>query len=178
MNKLYIPVIIISCFFSLGCSTLKQKSSIKPLLKEQLQKSYINQDWFVPLKLSLQGLSIDRINWKDSSGNPSIGEEVSHLIFWNQRLLLAFQGNKSPNFDEDSKRPATKLSAEEWENNLATLESIQYLWGLLIDRADKNQVAKWSPLILNMCSHNAYHTGQITYIRKANGWLIQSDLKP
>jgi hypothetical protein len=32
------------------------------------------------------------------------------------------------------------------------------------------QLNKWSYSIANIAAHNAYHSGQIIYIRKHNGW--------
>jgi hypothetical protein len=39
---------------------------------------------------------------------------------------------------------------------------------------DEGMLNEWSSSIANMCSHNAYHTGQIVYIRKKNGWWQES----
>jgi len=39
----------------------------------------------------------------------------------------------------------------------------------LVADADDRQLAKWAPTIGNICTHNAYHIGQIVYVRKLQG---------
>jgi hypothetical protein len=39
-----------------------------------------------------------------------------------------------------------------------------------VQAADENKLAKWYSTIAHIGTHNAYHTGQILYIRKMKGW--------
>ncbi len=38
-----------------------------------------------------------------------------------------------------------------------------------IEEADEAKLAKWAGTIARISTHNAYHTGQIIYIRKTKG---------
>ncbi|MEB2776798.1 DinB family protein [Algoriphagus sp. D3-2-R+10] len=152
----------------LGCSEKENTSQIKSLLGQQLKNTYTNEEWFVPAKIAVEGLTVDQSNWKDSTANHSIGELVSHLIFWNERVLKAFKGDSISDFNEDNK--VTFKDKNEWETSIRKLDSIQLEWEELTEKATEKQLEEWSTEILNMTAHNAYHTGQILYIRKQNGW--------
>ncbi len=86
--------IVILVLFLLRCFEKKtnNESNIKSLLIQQLKNAHTNQQWFVPTKKAIDGLTLEQSNWKDSSDNHSIGELVSHLIFWNELNLRAFKG--------------------------------------------------------------------------------------
>ena len=42
-------------------------------------------------------------------------------------------------------------------------------WEKAIEEADEEKLEKWSEIIGHISTHNAYHTGQIVYIRKVAG---------
>jgi hypothetical protein len=39
----------------------------------------------------------------------------------------------------------------------------------LVETANDDQLARWAPTIGNIRTHNAYHVGQIVYVRKLQG---------
>ena len=48
----------------------------------------------------------------------------------------------------------------------------------LVEHGTDDQVAKWAPSITHICTHNAYHTGQILYVRKLQGsWDPKNGVK-
>jgi hypothetical protein len=48
----------------------------------------------------------------------------------------------------------------------------------LVQNADEATLAKMAPTIANICTHNAYHTGQILYVRKLQGsWNPDNGVK-
>ncbi len=67
-------------------------------------------------------------------------------------------------------RLLSKYNKKEWKIAARKLDSIQTEWEELIEKSTNEQINEWSKDIANMASHNAYHTGQIIYIRKHNGW--------
>ena len=156
--------------FILGCSEKIDKSAIKPVLMEQLKNTHSEQNWFVPTKIAIQGLSAEQSNWKDSTENHSIAELVSHLSFWNGMNLRAFKGEDMSDFDVDNNTTFKKYTDQEWRELVIKLDSIQTEWERLTENATDEQLTEWNSEILNMTAHNAYHTGQIIYIRKRNGW--------
>ncbi|SMG15019.1 DinB family protein [Arenibacter troitsensis] len=168
--KRILIILGIGCLI-LSCSQkINDKASIRALLVQQLKNTHSNQEWFVPTKTAIEGLTHEQSNWKDSTENHSIGELVSHLIFWNEVNLKAFKGEKLPEFNNDDKETFNKSNAGDWKIAYRRLDSIQTEWERLTERATDKQIKEWSSEIANMISHTAYHTGQIIYIRKKNGW--------
>ena len=155
----------------LSCSDKTDVPNIKSLLVQQLKNTHTNQEWFVPTKIAIEGLTVEQSNWKDSTENHSVGELVSHLIFWNEVNLKAFKGEKVPDFNDDNnKETFKKNNAQDWKIAVRKLDSIQTEWERLTENATNEQITEWKTEIANMASHTAYHTGQIIYIRKRNGW--------
>lgn len=163
----------------LSCSNNNDIPKIKSLLIKQLKNIHENQDWFVPINSAVEGLSVEQSNWKDSTSNHSIRELVSHLTFWNEMNLKAFKGEKISDFDGDNKTTFRKHNNEDWDTLITKLDKVQSEWENLIEKATNEKINEWSIDIANMSSHNAYHTGQIIYIRKQNGWwnLLKNDIK-
>ncbi|MEM9650247.1 MAG: DinB family protein, partial [Bacteroidota bacterium] len=153
-----------------SCSENKNVSKLKPLLIEQLKNTHTEQNWFVPTKIAIEGLSAEQSNWKDSTENHSIGELVSHLTFWSEMNLKAFKGEDMSDFEVDNETTFKEYTDEEWESLVAKLDSVQTEWKRLMEKATDEQLTEWSLEIVNMTAHNAYHSGQIIYIRKRNGW--------
>lgn len=153
----------------LSCSTTK-KQAVKSLLVQQLKNTHTNENWFVPTKIAVEGLTVEQSNLKNDRDNHSINELVSHLIFWNERVLIAFQGDTLPNFNDDNEVTFNAMNKENWIYAVKKLDSIQTKWEQLTVKASDKQLKEWSTQIANICAHNAYHTGQIVYIRKRNGW--------
>ena len=154
----------------LGCSQKNDNPSLRPLLLELLKNTHSNKNWFVPINAAVEGLTAEQANQKDSTANHSIGQLVSHLIFWNERNLISFQGNKPPDFSGDNKATFKTLDEKEWQLSIKKIDSIQTSLEQTIEKATDKQLGEWSSDIVNICAHNAYHTGQIVYIRKKNGW--------
>lgn len=168
MRTYSILLLLSSCVLS--CTPREVPPDVRSILLEQLRNTHTNQDWFVPAKIAVQGLSAAQSNWKDSTDNHSIGELVSHLIFWNERILIAFAGNTLPDFDDNNETTFQLFDGDEWDNATRQLDSIQIRWEQAVETASVQQLQEWSSSIANICSHNAYHIGQIVYIRKRNGW--------
>lgn len=154
-----------------SCSNKETEIEVKPLLIEQLKNSYSNQNWFVPVKTAIDGLNYEQAIWKDSTDNHSIIEIVAHLIFWNERVLKTFKEEDLSEFkDKNEVTFNFGNEAAAWTNRVSKLDSIQVEWDNLIQNASMDQLAEWSSEVSNMAGHNAYHTGQVIYIRKRNGW--------
>ncbi len=154
----------------LSCSKNRNEPNVKTLLVQQLKNTHSNQEWFVPTKTAIEGITLEQSNWKDSTENHSIGELVSHLIFWNEMNLKVFKGENVPEFNEDNKETFKKNNELDWSIAIKKLDSIQTEWERLIENATDEQIIEWHTEIANMTAHTAYHTGQIIYIRKQKGW--------
>ena len=61
-------------------------------------------------------------------------------------------------------------SEKEWKSAVSKLDSIQTEFEQIMEKVNEEQLSELAPDILTMTAHNAYHTGQIIYIRKRKGW--------
>ncbi len=172
-----ILILVTVGFTILSCSEKTDVTNVKSLLTQQLKNTHTNQEWFVPAKVAIEGLTVEQSNWKDSTENHSTGELVSHLAFWNEINLRAFKGENMSDFDVDNEITFKKYSEKEWETAVGKLDSLQTEWERLTEKATFEQIKEWGSEIANMTAHNAYHTGQIMYIRKRNGWWHKNKVR-
>lgn len=159
----------------LSCRAQNEAPSIRSLLLEQLKQTHTEEDRFAPIHVALDGVTAEQSNWRDSSENHSIGQLVGHLIFWNERVLHAFQGNTLPDSNDDNPVTFRQYDKEEWPLAIKKLDRIQTAWEQEVLAASEEQLNEWASSILKVCSHNAYHTGQIIYTRKRNGWWRKTE---
>lgn len=139
-------------------------------LVKQLEYSHTNENWFAPVNIAMDDLSAKNANWHDDSGNHSIAQLVSHLVFWNERLLKAMQGKDVAEFDGNNDITFSEISEEDWKNMTQKLDQILSEIEEETKKMNEEQFAGWKETLANIAAHNAYHTGQIVYIRKQNGW--------
>ena len=132
----------------------------------------------MPIKIAIEGLTPEQASWKDPNENHSIVQLVNHLIFWNQQQLAKFKGEKPTEFDGDNKKTFTGLDKATWEQSVREIDEVLIAWEKAIEEADHAKLAKWCGTIGRISTHNAYHTGQIIYIRKMKGnWDASKGVK-
>ncbi len=171
MNKVSLLLI---AFLFCGCSNQNSNQGTKNILIEQLNNSHTNKDWYVPLSYAVKDLTTEQAHWQDSTQNHSICQLVSHLTFWNERVLIAFNGKTPANFNDVNDETFLTYCSDDWEGMVSKLDSIQIAWEDAVENASEEQLIEWGSSIANIASHNAYHTGQIVYIRKNNNWWSNS----
>lgn len=165
MNKLA-PLLLCLCLFRSVAAQEPQTVSLKSILLQQLRSTYDNKNWFVPVKVALQDLTVEQVNWRDSSGNHSVGQLASHLLFWNERVLKQLRAEPLEKFSGNNDETFVHFEKEEWTKTLKRLDEV--LTGLeeVVRGADGKKLAAMAETIANVSTHNAYHTGQILYVRK------------
>src|SRR5262249_17920138 len=133
----------------------------------------------VPASKSIEGLTADQAAWKDGTANHSIAQLVSHLIFWDQANLAQLQGKPAPPFSgKNDDTFNMSLDKSTWEQMVKDLDRILSEWEKAIESADDATIQKWASTIQHVSAHNAYHTGQILYIRKQQGsWNPEKGVK-
>lgn len=58
------------------------------------------------------------------------------------------------------------------------IDSVLTAWEQAVAQADEKKLASWYETIANINTHNAYHTGQILYVRKLQGnWNPEKGVK-
>jgi uncharacterized damage-inducible protein DinB len=119
---------------------------------------------------AIAGLSAEQANWKDSSNNHSIAQLATHLIFWNKQSLDKFKSTKYAPYNGDNKETFTTVDEKSWAAVIAQMDSTLTELEQLVQNADEKTLQKWYFTIAHIGTHNAYHIGQILYIRKMKGW--------
>jgi len=144
--------------------------TLKSILLEQLRTTHNVKDWFVPANIAVAELTAEQANWKDSSENHSIAMLTTHLIFWNKQSLDKFEGKKTDAFNGDNKETFAPVDEKSWAAIVKQLDDILTEWEKVVAAADEKKLQQWYSTIAHIGTHNAYHTGQIIYIRKMKGW--------
>nr|WP_293301460.1 DinB family protein [Allomuricauda sp.] len=143
---------------------------VKELLIDQLDYAHRTQSWFVPTKIAIAGLSAEQAMWKDSTENHSIVELVSHMCYWNEVYLKVLAEEDFSELDINNEKTFEVFSDKEWEQVMVKLDSVQMELERMVENANEEQLSERARDILDLTAHNAYHTGQILYIRKQKGW--------
>ena len=150
----------------------------KELLIDQYNACYDDQNWFVPLTKAIEGLTAEQATWNDGSSNHSILQLVHHLIFWNERYLLRFKELPLPEVKKSDEDPTFEINVKDWD---LTLKKLNEVFSELRDAFKnaneekmesspyKDRFDPWYSILENINIHNAYHIGQIVYVRKAQG---------
>jgi len=124
----------------------------------------------VPANTAVAGLTPEQASWTDKSGNHSVGQLANHLVFWDRESLAKFKGEKPAKFDGNNDETFNSFDAKTWANTVRQLDQVMSEIENFVASADDATIAKYASAIAHIGTHNAYHTGQILYIRKANGW--------
>ena len=147
----------------------KTPQTLKEVLLEQLHSTHDRKDWFVPTNVAVEGLTPEQARWTDGHGNHSIGQLVNHLAFWNARALQQFKGEKPAAFNGNNDETFNKFDSKAWTDTMNRLDSVMKAWEKAVAEADDSKISANSSLIAHVGAHNAYHVGQIIYIRKLQG---------
>lgn len=154
------------------------KTDTKTVLLNLMKTTHTIKDWFVPINVALEDVTAEQASWTDGSGNHSIAQLTHHLLFWNERLLISFMGDKPTEFSGDNEETFEAADKEEWEAEIRKLDAIMTGWENAISAAGEEKLKGWYENLANISAHNAYHTGQIIYIRKLQGsWDPEKGVK-
>lgn len=159
-------IILVLGFFAAHLATAQ---SLKSVLLDQLRSTHDKENWFVPVSSALEGLTAEQAAWSDGSGNHSVGQLANHLLFWNERQLQKFRGQPSTPFNGNNDKTFNAFTKEQWAETVKSLLSVLSDLEKTVENADEASLKSWAETIANISAHNAYHTGQIIYVRKLQG---------
>ena len=171
---------VLFLMFSLQCyaQNQQQPATMRSLLLHELQTTHNQADWFVPIRVAVEGLTAEQASWQPPAGGHSAGQLTYHLLFWNRRNLIKFQGGANEKFGGDNDETFVKFSTKQWNDTVTQLDQVMTDLEKLVESADEQKLALWAPTIANICTHNAYHVGQIVYVRKLQGsWNPEKGVK-
>jgi len=144
-------------------------STLKGILLEQLRTTHNTNDWFVSPSKSVDSVTAEQASWTDGKGNHSIGQLTYHLVFWNSRELSKCKGEPESKFSGNNEETFDKFDAKTWADTVKKLDQVMSDLEKFVESATDAQLAKFGSEIAHIGTHNAYHTGQIIYIRRLQG---------
>lgn len=148
---------------------IAQDSDSKKALLQHLKESHSENNWFVAINSSLKNLTAEQAMWTDGSGNHSAGQLAHHILFWNERILRELKGEKNEDFKGNNTETFDRFDAKQWKEVVSRLDNVLTELEKLVENASEEQLQKWAPTLMNISAHNAYHTGQIVFVRKQQG---------
>jgi uncharacterized damage-inducible protein DinB len=161
-----ILLLSVSCF----AQTQPQKPmNLRQVLLEQLQTTHNTKDWFVDANTAVAVLTADQAKWKDGSGNHSVGQLANHLVFWNRQELAKFKGETPEKFSGNNDETFNAFDAAKWTETVQQLDQVMKDWESAVSSADDKKLSEWASTIAHIGTHNAYHVGQIVFVRKLQG---------
>ena len=152
--------------------------TLKSILLGQLRSTHNQAEWFVPANTAVEGLTAEQASWTDGKGNHSVGQLATHLIFWNRRNLMRFKGESMKNFSGRNDETFTSFDSNQWSATVKQLDEVMTEWEKAVEAADDEKLKSWYSTIAHIGAHNAYHIGQIVYVRKEQGsWDPEKGVK-
>jgi hypothetical protein len=172
------PVLVLALSFSGYAQNQQKPATLRSLLLEELHTTHNQADWFVPISVAVDGLSAEQANWQPSAGAHSAGQLTYHLLFWNRRNLVRLRGETEEKFSGNNDETFDKFDSKQWGNTVRQLDQVMTDLEKLVETANEQKLAEWAPTIANISTHNAYHVGQIVYVRKLQGsWNPEKGVK-
>ncbi len=157
----------------LACAPLSAQQ-VKPFtlraqLLAELRSSHNVKEWFVPVDDAMAGLSARDAAWTDGSGNHSVGMLGNHLLFWNRRALQQLKGEKAASFDGNNDETFNAFNEAQWNELQKQLDIVLMDLERYVRTVNEAELEKNASTLSHIATHNAYHVGQMIYVRKLHG---------
>ena len=178
------PLFILLLLFSPVASLVAQTSitpgpsppTLRSLLLSELHSTHDKAEWFTPMNTAVAGLTAEQAKWVpknaqdklDSNANHSVGMLAYHLVFWNENALARLRGEKLTN-PSNNDETFNDFDAAHWDNIVQRLDRVMKDLEGEVEKMPEEKLLKAAPTISHISTHNAYHTGQILYVRKLQG---------
>jgi hypothetical protein len=156
----------------------KNPVTLKSVLLEQSRSTHNKKEWFVDAMTAVDGLTPEQASWRDGKGNHSAGQLTYHLVFWNSRSLAKFKGEAAAKFSGNNEETFDSFDAKTWGATVRQLDEVMTELEKVVESADEEHLKSWASEIEHIGAHNAYHIGQIVYIRRLQGsWDPEKGVK-
>ncbi|MFP5230707.1 MAG: DinB family protein [Acidobacteriota bacterium] len=147
----------------------KPPTTLRGVLLEQLHSTHDKEEWFVPANVAVAGLTAAQANWSPGKGQHSVGQLAYHLWYWDARSLERFTGQKLMTYSGNNDETFNDFNPAQWADLQKKLDQVMTDWEKAVETADDQKLAANASLIAHVGTHNAYHLGQILYVRKLEG---------
>ncbi|AFL87388.1 hypothetical protein Terro_1067 [Terriglobus roseus DSM 18391] len=152
-------------------------ATLRSILLEQLRSTHNKAEWFTPMNAAVAGMTPEQARWipqnaagkVDPENNHSVGMLAAHLVFWNERSLLEVKGEKPAAFGGNNDETFNNFDAKRWTDIVARLDRVMTGFEQWTEKATDAQLQAAATRLAHVGTHNAYHTGQILYVRKLQG---------
>jgi uncharacterized damage-inducible protein DinB len=163
---------------SAQAQTEKKPVTLRSVLLDQLHSTHDKKNWYVDADTAVANLTAEQSNWTDGKGNHSVGQLVNHLVFWNRQSLANFKGETPEKFGGNNDETFTKFDSKQWKATVQALDEVLTQLEKLVELADDKSLEKWAPTLANIGAHNAYHIGQVVFVRREQGsWDAEKGVK-
>ncbi|HJY86123.1 MAG TPA: DinB family protein [Candidatus Acidoferrales bacterium] len=181
MKRIFMIAVLLFVAASLHAPTRAQEqkaTNLKSILLEQLRSTHNKKEWFVDCDTAMAGLTPQQASWRDGKGNHSVGQLVYHMAFWNRRSLAKLKGEAETKFSGNNEETFDSFAAKKWNDTVAQFDQVMTELEKLVENADETQLKSWASTIAHIGAHNAYHIGEIVYVRRSQGsWDPEKGVK-
>jgi hypothetical protein len=182
MRKLLPAALLLIAPLAFAQSPQPKPMDLRSVLLTQLHSTHDKAEWFVPLDTAVAGLTPEQARWTPKPGGPSpasaqmhsVAQLVAHLIYWNENSLARLHGEKPAAYSGNNEDTfvgydVNKITDAEWTALVARLDRCLTGYEQWVQSASDADLAKGANMIAHVGTHNAYHTGEIVYVRKLQG---------
>src|SRR5262252_2601314 len=157
----------------------RKRMNLRDVLLAELRSTHSSEEWFVPANVAVRGLTAEQASWTDGKGNHSVGQLAYHLVFWNQQNLAGLKGEQPPQkYSGNNEETFDKFDRKTWEETVRQLDQVMNDLEKWIETADESKLKEQAQVFTHISSHNAYHIGQIIFVRKEQGsWDPKNGVK-
>ena len=160
-------------------------ATLRSILLSELHSTHDTAEWFTPIKAAVAGVTAEQAKWVpqnaqgkvDPNANHSVGMLVNHLAFWNENALLRLRGEKRKGPDSNDET-FNDFDVAHWDDVVQRLDRVMKDLEAEVEKVPEEKLASAASTISHISTHNAYHTGQILYVRKLQGsWNPENGVK-
>ena len=147
----------------------KKPTTLREVLLAELKSTHGAEEWFVPANIAVKGLTAEQASWTDGKGNHSVGQLAYHIVYWNKQNLARLKGEKPEKFSGNNDETFDKFDAKTWNETVQQLDQVMNELEKWVETADEAKLKEHAQVFTHISTHNAYHIGQIIYVRKEQG---------
>jgi hypothetical protein len=178
MRKLLFAALLIATPLAFAQQQKPKATDLRSVLLEQLQSTHNQAEWFVPIDTALANLTPDQARWTPKAGGPgqmhSVAQLTAHLVYWNERSLAQLKHEKAATYSGNNEDTfvgydVNKITAAEWSALVVRLDRCMTGYEQWVKSASDADLAANASTLAHVGTHNAYHLGEIVYVRKLQG---------
>ena len=164
-----LPIFVLLLMAAPAFAQDKKPTTLREVLLAELKSTHGAAEWFVPANTAVKGLTAEQASWIDGKGNHSVGQLAYHIVYWNKQNLAKLKGEKPEKFSGNNDETFDKFDAKTWNETVQQLDQVMNELEKWVETADEAKLKENAQVFTHISTHNAYHIGQIIYVRKEQG---------